>query len=303
MISYIGGKARISKWIVPYIPRDIETYVEPFSGMFWVFFKMDLSHYPNLKTVVYNDFNGLNANLFSCCKEYDRMWDEMSKYPCQQLGVEDTPTTYEEMFNEYQKEVFHSGITITDDNKFEVAAKYVYVLTQIFSGSKPETSSYMDYKGKYRCKVLIFMDKLKDRKYRSHFDKITFVENMDFQEVIEKYDSEKTYFYVDPPYWKTENYYSNHDFDRNDHERLADSLKSISGKFSLSYYDFPILRVWFPKHEYVWEMKEFAKAASAKSGVKQNMGEELLVMNYGENQNILPVFGEQLDLFKHSFLL
>jgi hypothetical protein len=50
-------------------------------------------------------------------------------------------------------------------------------------------------------------------------------------------------------------------------------------------------------------MKEFAKAASAKSGVKQNMGEELLVMNYGENQNILPVFGEQLDLFKHSFLL
>ena len=303
MISYIGGKARISKWIVPYIPRDIETYVEPFSGMFWVFFKMDLNHYPNLKTVVYNDFNGLNSNLFSCCKEYDRMWDEMSKYPCQQLGVEDTPTTYEEMFNEYQKEVFHSGITITDDNKFEVAAKYVYVLTQIFSGSKPETSSYMDYKGKYRCKVLIFMDKLKDRKYRSHFDKITFVENMDFQEVIEKYDSEKTYFYVDPPYWKTENYYSNHDFDRNDHERLADSLKSISGKFSLSYYDFPILRVWFPKHEYVWEMKEFAKAASAKSGVKQNMGEELLVMNYGENQNILPVFGEQLDLFKHSFLL
>ena len=285
------------------VPRDIETYVEPFSGMFWVFFKMDLSHYPNLKTVVYNDFNGLNANLFSCCKEYDRMWDEMSKYPCQQLGIEDTPTTYEDMFDEYQKEVFHSGITITDDNKFEVAAKYVYVLTQIFSGSKPETSSYMDYKGKYRCKVLIFMDKLKDRKYRSHFDKITFVENMDFQEVIEKYDSEKTYFYVDPPYWKTENYYSNHDFDRNDHERLADSLKSISGKFSLSYYDFPILRVWFPKHEYVWEMKEFAKAASAKSGVKQNMGEELLVMNYGENQNILPVFGEQLDLFKHSFLL
>jgi DNA adenine methylase len=303
MISYIGGKARISKWIVPYIPRDIETYVEPFSGMFWVFFKMDLNHYPNLKTVVYNDFNGLNANLFSCCKEYDRMWDEMSKYPCQQLGVEDTPSTYEEMFNEYQKEVFHSGVTITDDNKFEVAAKYVYVLTQIFSGSKPETSSYMDYKGKYRCKVLIFMDKLKDKKYRSHFDKITFVENMDFQEVIEKYDSEKTYFYVDPPYWKTENYYSNHDFDRNDHERLADSLKSISGKFSLSYYDFPILRVWFPKHEYVWEMKEFAKAAAAKSGVKQNMGEELLVMNYGENPNVLPVLGEQLDLFKHSFLL
>ena len=71
MISYIGGKARISKWIIPFIPKDIETYVEPFSGMFWVFFKMDLENYPNLKTVVYNDFNGLNSNLFKCCKDYD----------------------------------------------------------------------------------------------------------------------------------------------------------------------------------------------------------------------------------------
>ena len=28
MISYIGGKARIGKWIVPFIPRDIETYMK-----------------------------------------------------------------------------------------------------------------------------------------------------------------------------------------------------------------------------------------------------------------------------------
>ena len=280
MISYIGGKARIGKWIVPFIPKNIETYVEPFGGMYWVFFKTKLNEYPNLKTVVYNDFNGLNANLFRCSKDYDRLWDELNKYPCQQVGVENTPPEYEEMFNQFQQEVFHSGIDITENNRFEVAAKYVYVLTQVFSGSKPETSKYTDYKGKYRCKILIFMDKLKNKEFRDHFDKITFVENLDFQILIEMYDSPNTYFYVDPPYWKTENYYSNHDFDRNDHERLANSLKQIKGKFSLSYYDFPILRKWFPVDEYSWEMKEFAKAASAKSGVKQNMGEELLIMNY-----------------------
>jgi len=77
MISYIGGKARIGKWIVPFIPQDIETYVEGFSGMFWVFFNMDLSKFPNLKTVVYNDFNGLNANLFRCAKHHSRLWDEL----------------------------------------------------------------------------------------------------------------------------------------------------------------------------------------------------------------------------------
>jgi len=54
----------------------------------------------------------------------------------------------------------------------------------------------------------------------------------------------------------------------------------IKGKFSLSYYDFPLLSEWFPKDIYTWEMKEFAKAAAAKKGTKQNMGEELLIMNY-----------------------
>ena len=278
MISYIGGKARIGKWIKEYIPQDIETYVEGFSGMFWVFFNMDLEKYPNLKTVVYNDYNRLNHNLMKWAKDYDVLWEGLSHYPCQQLGVVDTPTQYEQMFNQYQQEIFDENLVITDENSLEIACKYVYVLGQVFSGSKPETASYMDYKGKYRCKVLVFMDKLKNPKYREHFDKITFVENKDFQEVVEKYDSPTTYFYMDPPYWKTENYYSNHDFDVNDHTRLAECIKGIQGKFSLSYYDFPQLSEWFPKDQYRWEQKDFSKAASTKK--EKNVGTELLIMNY-----------------------
>ncbi len=124
------------------------------------------------------------------------------------------------------------------------------------------------------------MDKLKNPQYRKHFDKITFVESMDFEEVVKKYDSPTTYFYMDPPYWKTENYYSNHDFDRNDHERLANVLKTIEGKFSLSYYDFELLHEWFPESQYRWEKKEFAKAAAAKKGKTQTMGTELLILKY-----------------------
>ena len=51
MISYIGGKSKIGKWIVPFYPKDMETYVEGFSGMFWCFFNMELEHYPNLKNI------------------------------------------------------------------------------------------------------------------------------------------------------------------------------------------------------------------------------------------------------------
>ncbi len=278
MISYIGGKARIGKWIVPFIPNNIETYVEGFSGMFWVFFNMDLKDYPNLKTVVYNDFNKLNTNLFKWSKQYDVLWEALSQYPCQQLGVVDTPPEYAQMFDQYQKEVFNPELVITEENGLEIACKYLYVLCQVFSGSKPETASYMDYKGKYRCKVLVFLDKLKNPKYREHFDKISFVENLDFQSVVEKYDSPTTYFYMDPPYWKTENYYSNHEFDSKDHERLANTIKQVQGKFSLSYYDFPLLSEWFPKDQYKWEQKDFSKAASTKK--EKNMGTELLIMNY-----------------------
>jgi DNA adenine methylase len=280
MISYIGGKARIGKWITEYIPTDIETYVEGFSGMFWVFFNMDLENYPNLKTVVYNDYNRLNSNLFKWIKQYDILWDALSNYPCQQLGVTDTPPEYSQMFNQYQREVFNDDLIITEENSLEVACKYIYVLTQVFSGSKPETASYMDYKGKYRCKVLILMDKLKNNYYREHIDRINFVENLDFEKVVEKYDSPTTYFYMDPPYYKTENYYSNHIFTIETHQRLATCLQNVKGKFGLSYYDFPQLNEWFPKETYNWVNKSFKKAAAAKKDGTQNDGIELLIMNY-----------------------
>ena len=278
-LSYIGGKSKIGKWIVPFIPKDIETYVEPFSGMFWVYFNMDWENYPNLKRVIYNDFNPLNYNLFTCIQNPKELYNAIDSIDCQKFGVSDTPPHLKQQFIDFQKEIFDPNFKVSSHD-YLTAAKYVYILTQVFSGSKPETSSYIDLKGKYKSKYLTFKDKLTKPEWIKKFTKIVGVENMDFEEVIKKYDSPTSYFYTDPPYWKTENYYSNHDFDRNDHERLANVLKGIQGKFSLSYYDFDLLNEWLPQNQYRWERKEFAKAAAAKKGKTQNMGEELLIMNY-----------------------
>jgi DNA adenine methylase len=279
MLSYIGGKSKIGKWIVPYYANDMETYVETFGGMFWCFFNMNLGQYPNLKKVVYNDFNSLNYNLFQCAQNPSELQRAMDEIPVQQLGVTNTPEEFCEKFKQYRAEVFAENVVVQPFN-YEMAAKYAYVLTQVFSGSKPETSNFIDLKGKYRCKYLSFRDKLSKPNWVDHFLKITDVENMDFQEVIEKYDSPSTYIYLDPPYWKTENYYNNHDFDSADHQRLAEVLNNVQGKFSLSYYDFDLLHEWFPQDRFRWEEKEFAKAAAAKKGKKQNMGKELLILNY-----------------------
>jgi site-specific DNA-adenine methylase len=203
----------------------------------------------------------------------------MDQIPTQEIGVFPTPNEYRERFKQFQSEIFNTGFTINYPD-YEVAAKYAYVVTQVFSGSKPDKSNFIDYKGKYKSKFLTFKDKLTKPEWIEHFLKISHVENMDFQQVIEKYDAPSTYIYLDPPYWKTENYYSNHDFDRGDHERLANCLNSVQSKFSLSYYDFDLLHDWYPEDRFRWEKKEFAKAAAAKKGVKQNMGEELLILNY-----------------------
>ena len=285
MLSYIGGKSKIGKWITPFYDKSMETYVETFGGMFWCFYNMDLDKFPNLKRVVYNDFNPLNYNLFQCIQNPVELLKEIEKIPCQQRDVFPTPPEYRELFNTYQKEIFAEGFEVDGPN-YVVAAKYAYILTSVFSGSKPETSKYIDLKGKYKSKFLTFRDKLKNEKWVNKFLAVTHVENMDFAEVIAKYDSPTTYIYLDPPYWKTENYYSNHDFDREDHERLANVLGQVKGKFSLSYYDFEILSEWYPKDEYVWETKEFAKAAGAISGKVQSKGTELLIMNYTLNDDV-----------------
>ena len=279
MLSYIGGKSKIGKWIVPFYDKNMEVYLETFGGMFWCFYNMDLKQYPNLKKVVYNDFNPLNYNLFQCVQNPTELLRAINSIDCQKQGVDVTPEIYKEQFVRFQADIFNKDFRVQAYD-YESAAKYVYVLTQVFSGSKPETSNFIDLKGKYKSKFLTFRDKLSKPDWVDHFLKITDVENMDFADVITKYDSPSTYIYLDPPYWKTENYYSNHDFDRGDHERLAKTLHNIQGKFSLSYYDFDLLHEWFPEDRYTWVKKEFAKAAAAKKGEKQNMGEELLIMNY-----------------------
>ena len=273
-LSYIGGKSRIGTWIRSYIPNDIETYVEPFSGMFWVFFRLELPNYPHLKNVIYNDFNPLNVNLFNCIKNYTEFYQVIKDYKSQN----------KELFEKFQDEIFNPEFVV-DLSKpdYDTAAKYAYILSQVWSGTNPEKGKFIDLKGKYRSKFDSFKSKLVDKKWQKYFDKITICESMDFEEVIKKYDSPKTYFYCDPPYFKTENYYANHEFGITTHQRLADTLKSINGKFSLSYYYFENLDEWFPKDEYIWQSKEFSKAAMAKSGKSQTKGVELLIMNYQRN--------------------
>ena len=241
MISWIGGKSQISKWIIPFIPTDIETYCEPFSGAFWVYLKMNLNEYPNLTKIVYNDFNDYLVNLFMSCKDYERFHQFSLGYKSQD----------KEIFLDFQRKLIDKeGYQMPD---FERAIGFAYLCTQVWSGISPMSGKFIDLKGKYRSKFDTFRDKFKNEKYTYNLSRITDLENLDFQTVIEKYDSKSAFFYIDAPYFDKEHYYSNHDFGEQDHERLANCLKSIKGRFAMSYYYFDKLETWFPKDKYRWE--------------------------------------------------
>lgn len=73
IISYFGGKSSnvFMNFINTRIPKDgsIKTYVEPFSGAMGTFMDDDSLKFD---TVIYNDKNRHQVNLFKCCSEPDK---------------------------------------------------------------------------------------------------------------------------------------------------------------------------------------------------------------------------------------
>ena len=98
MFGYFGGKAKQAKWIDRFVPYDIETYVEPFGGAFWVYLKGGFESqliFHSLQKIVYNDLNKNNVNLFRCMKlvEFRKLIDTI-------------PTADEDIFNKFRDGFF-----------------------------------------------------------------------------------------------------------------------------------------------------------------------------------------------------
>ena len=88
------------------------------------------------------------------------------------------------LFEKYQKEIFHTDFKVDlSEPDYHTAAKYAYVLSQVWSGTNPEKAKFIDLKGKYTSKFDSFRSKLTNAKWQSYFDKIDITENLDFQDV------------------------------------------------------------------------------------------------------------------------
>jgi DNA adenine methylase len=271
MFPYIGGKSQHIKWLDPLFPEH-KQFVEVFGGAGWVSVKSQRI----ATNSIYNDYNTYLANLYYCMVNHR---EKLLKLLC------DTPHSSTEIFRKFQQELFVDCIAVVPGD-IETAMKYIYIQTQVFSGTALSAKCVpyfvnVNSNNKYVSKYDTFKKKLSNDTYCQRLDNII-VENMDCCDVIKKYDSENTFFYIDPPYYNMEFYYSQ-DFPREKHYELSKLLSSISGKFALSYYDFNELSMLYPDNKYRWHKQDVYRAASTRGSVKKdhnNRGVEVLIMNY-----------------------
>lgn len=240
LIPYLGEKSKFASFITPNIPDNISTYVEPFGGMFGVFFALNFTKFKDVK-FIYNDVNYLNYNLFNQLRFNTEFINTIKE-------IKVSKDIYKQSIK---------NILINEDN-VTLAIDWLIVLTC----SAPNEVGKESWKGDTEFEIF----KLKWRAYQPHVNKISEIYNLDYKEIIKKYDSKDTFFYLDPPYMGREKYYINHDFDENTHYELSSVLNNIEGRFLLSYYYFDGIEELY--HNCRFESK------------KTIMGTEWIIMNY-----------------------
>jgi len=282
MFPYIGGKAHHVKWMDPLFPSQFSTFVEVFGGAGWVSVKSPKVNQSKIR--IYNDFNPLLANVYECFRQDpDQVLAKMNSVP-----KSDVP-----LYKQYQQDLFvnldWNTVSLGD---FDLALKYLYLQTQVFAGTPLSANNvpyFADKNGKYASKYETLKKKLQDSDIVHRLKQITTVEKIDCIDLIKKYDSEDTFFYVDPPYYNMEFYYSK-DFPKEKHQDLALTLAQIKGKFALSYYDFNDLKLLYPEDQFRWHRQEVYRSAATRSSVtsskkeynKKSKGTEILIMNYDQ---------------------
>lgn len=238
LIPYLGEKTKFKNFITPNIPTEISTYVEPFGGMFGVYFSLDLDIFKNVQ-IIYNDINYLNYNLFINLNN-----DYFIQY------VNDINVDYE---------FYIKCLSLLDiEDNFYKAVYWLVVLCC----SSPYEIGKDSWRGNREFEIF----KLKYSSYRLQLLNIDKIYNLDYMEIIEKYDSKDTFFYLDPPYKGKESYYLNHNFSENSHYEMAEILNSIKGRFLLSYYNFDDLSKLYASCNFMEK--------------KTIMGTEILIKNF-----------------------
>lgn len=211
-ISRMGGKSKLRKHIIEIMPEH-KCYVELFFGAGWVYFGKDKS-----KVEVINDIDKELINLFKMIKYHSPEIERLLEYEF----------TGRDIFEEYK------NYTLEHLTEIHRAVRFLYLINNSFA-SKGNNFGYATSKvPNQKIFLTDYLHKIKERLSN------TYVENLSFEKIIEKYDREETLFFADPPYFQTSGY--GNEFGEKEHILLRDKLKQLKGKFILTINDHDFIR-------------------------------------------------------------
>ncbi|OSA85784.1 UNVERIFIED_ORG: DNA adenine methylase [Clostridium botulinum] len=246
-VPRMGGKSKLRKTIIEKIPQHI-CYVELFFGAGWVYFGKEKS-----KVEVINDIDKELINLFRMMKYHAPEVERQLEYEFSGRDV----------FEEYK------NYTVEHLTEIHRSVRFLYLISQSFASK----GNHYGYGTTSKPKPQIFYEGvLKDIKNRL---RNTYVENLSFEKIIEKYDREHTFFFCDPPYWETAGY--GNDFGEKEHLLLRDKLKNLRGKFLLTINDHPTVREWYKDFNIIETEVNYSISRDKKGRGKYN---ELIITNY-----------------------
>lgn len=124
----------------------------------------------------------------------------------------------------------------------------------------------------------------------------TVIENKDFEALIRQYDREGAFFYCDPPYYMTEDYYEV-SFPEQDHIRLKNTLAGCQGKWMVSYNDCSYIRDLYAGYYLTEAIRLNNMAQRYEKGSEYR---ELIITNYDPEEKRRS--SGQMTLFAPEFL-
>ncbi len=247
IIRYLGGKWRLAPWIISHFLLH-EIYVEPFCGSASVLLRKTRS-----KTEVIGDLHGRVTNLMTVLRnsESSQRLAELVHY---------TPFTDQHL----------DECMVVSSDPLEDARRMLILGRQAYSVESPgghlrQPQFRRAHRSHGRSLALEWAD------LPVNFPKWTdrlrgvFIETSDYKDLIAKWDSPKTLFYLDPPYLthtRGSGKYG-HKFDYQDHTTLLELATSLKGTVVLSGYDNELYRHYLARWRY------FSRPSLAQGAVKR----------------------------------
>lgn len=230
LLKYPGSKHTLARWIVSHIPAGIDSYGEPYCGSAAVLFAK-----PRSRMETINDKSGEVWNFLTTIRDHE---DELIR------AIRWTPWAAKE----------HEICLQSTEDPVERARRFYF---RCWSSFRP-----FDRNPSFRRQYIVSRGRKNDRAHMTtaarQFMRVDHlhwyaerlrgvcIETMEALEFIERYDYDRSFLYVDPPYvYDTRgkgNYsvYEVDDMGDADHADLADLLNEAAGMVAVSGYACPL---------------------------------------------------------------